>query len=141
MFGREARLSVDIAYGTKDPDPATPHGYTSELQRSLREAYHQVRTNLNTGHQRRKELYDKKVHTSEEKSSMTRRCMDDSSNLHDELVWLHSPALPRGQLKKGPYRVLQRLTDCDYRIQVALGQKKPRMVVNFNSLKLCRPVS
>ena len=62
--------------------------------------------------------------TSEEKSSMTRRCMDDSSNLHDELVWLHSPALPRGQSKKGPYQVLQRLTDCDYRIQVALGHIK-----------------
>ena len=131
MFGREARLPVDIAYGTREPDLATPPSYASDLQKSLREAYHRVRTSFDTGHQHRKEIYDKKVHGRQYES--------------DELVWLHSPAIPRGQSKKlhhawtGPYRVLQRLSDCDYRIQVALGQKKPPIVVHFNRLKLCLP--
>ena len=131
MFGREARLPVDIAYGTREPDLATPSSYASNLQKSLREAYHRVRTSFDTGHQHRKEIYDKKVHGRQYES--------------DELVWLHSPAIPRGQSKKlhhawtGPYRVLQRLSECDYRIQVALGQKKPPIVVHFNRLKLCLP--
>ena len=115
----------------REPDLATPPSYASDLQKSLREAYHRVRTSFDTGHQHRKEIYDKKVHGRQYES--------------DELVWLYSPAIPRGQSKKlhhawtGPYRVLQRLSDCDYRIQVALGQKKPPIVVHFNRLKLCLP--
>ena len=122
---------MDIAYGTRRPDLATPQSYAGDLQKSLREAYHQVRISFDTGHQHRKEIYDKRVHGRQYEPG--------------ELVWLHSPAIPRGQSKKlhhvwtGPYRVLQRLSDCDYRIQVALGQKKPPTVVHFNRLKLCLP--
>ena len=46
MFGREARLPVDLMFGPSPTDTTSPNEYTAQLQLSLREAYRRVRTNL-----------------------------------------------------------------------------------------------
>lgn len=52
--------------------------------------------------------------------------------------------IPKGRPKKlhlpwtGPYRVLKKISDCDYRIKLPDSRKLP-MVVHFNRLKLCPP--
>ena len=57
-----------------------------------------------------------------------------------DLVWLHSPARPRGSSKKlyrpwkGPFRVMQKLSDATYQIK---NTKVPYQskIVHFNQLK------
>ena len=57
-------------------------------------------------------------------------------------MWLHSPAVPRGQSKTlhrlwaGPYRVVSKLLDTVYRVQNTLARRQ-RTVVHFNRLKPC----
>ena len=58
------------------------------------------------------------------------------------LVWLHTPAVPRGQSKKlhrpctGPYRIVAKLSDAVYRIQHSQARRK-HLVVHFDWFKPC----
>ena len=130
MFGREARLPIDIAYGTKQPVQLSTGDYASKMKSSLEEAYDEVRTNLNTSHQTQSEFYNKKVH--------------GKPYAVGDLVWLHNPAVPSGQSRKlyhpwtGPLRVQDKISDVDYRIKGVYDQKAAQ-VVHFNRLKLCPP--
>ena len=128
MFGREARMPVDI-HGTPTPQVSSPAEYAGRLCQDLELAYHRVRVQL--GHKlcRQKDLYDRKVH------GRPYEC--------GELVWLYSPVVPRGQSKKlrhpwtGPFRVVRKLSDAVYRIQNTQVPRQ-RLVVHFDCLKLCR---
>eukprot|EP00731_Ephydatia_muelleri_P009815 Em0005g401a len=67
-----------------------------------------VREHCKAEHRRQKDIYDEKVH--------------GKPFVPGELVWLHSPAVPRGQSRKlhlpwkGPLKVLERRGDCVYKI-------------------------
>ena len=129
MFGRQARLPIDIVYGTKVRQ-APASEYASLTKQALEEAYGLVRKKLQTAHEIQKAYYDKKVH--------------GKSFAEGDLVWLFSPAVPRGQSKKlhhpwsGPYRIIEKMSECDYKIKKLTGRKTVR-VVHFNRLKLCDP--
>jgi transposase InsO family protein len=116
MFGREARLPVDLMFGPSPTDTTSPNEYTAQLQLSLREAYQRVRTNLTTAHNRQKDYYDQRIHG---------RPIQPGN-----LVWLLSPAVPVGHSRKlhcpwtGPYEVLQKLSDCTYKIQSRDGKSR-----------------
>ena len=130
MYGREARLPIDIAYGTKTPESEPVGEYAARLKKSLTEAYSDVQHQLETTHQRQKEIYDKKVHGKPYKKG--------------DLVWLYNPAIPQGQARKlhhpwtGPFRVLERIGEADYRIKEVYGKRAPS-VVHFDRLKPCHP--
>ena len=130
MFGREARLPLDTAYGTKSFPSETVESYASHMRTSLTDAYSDVRHHLEVSHQRQKEIYDRRVHGEPYKEG--------------DLVWLFNPAVPLGQSKKlhhpwtGPFTVLKRLSEADYRIKEVYGKKMPS-VVHFDRLKLCQP--
>ena len=128
MFGRQVRMPVDVMYGTPTPQSSTVPQYVADLRSSLCAAYEQVRERTGCKLDRQKELYDRKVHGQPFKPG--------------ELVWLHSPAVPRGQSKKlhcpwtGPYRIVAKLSDAVYRIQHSQAHRK-RPVVHFDRLKPC----
>ena len=130
MFGRQARLPIDIAYGTQQVTPTGKHQYVCDLRKSLHRAYEDVRKNFNLKLSRQKEFYNRKVH--------------GNPFDKDNLVWLHSTVIPRGKSHKfhrpwtGPYRVVKRLSDVTYRIQ-SLGGRRKRLVVHFDRLKPCDP--
>ena len=130
LYGREARLPIDLMYGTKRPSPQSVHEYASNLKQSLNDAYSAVRQQLNQAHARQKQYYDRKVHGEPYKKG--------------DLVWLHNPTVPPGQSAKlmhpwtGPYRIVERLSEVDYRIQELFGKKTPS-VVHFDRLKRCHP--
>ena len=130
LYGREARLPIDLMYGTKRPSPQSVHEYASHLKQSLKDAYSAVRQQLNQAHARQKQYYDRKVHGEPYKKG--------------DLVWLHNPTVPPGQSAKlmhpwtGPYRIVERLSEVDYRIQELFGKKTPS-VVHFDRLKRCHP--
>ena len=128
MFGRKARLPIELAYGTSETATHSPNEYAAALQKSLGSAFEQVRKNFKLRLCRQKDFYDRKVH-----GQHYRR---------DALVWLHSSVVPKGQSRKlhhpwtGPYRVVKQLSDVTYRIQHTLGRKN-RLVVHFDRLKPC----
>ena len=130
MYGREARLPIDIAYGTKTLESESVGAYATRLRKSLTEAYSDVQHQLETSHKRQKEVYDKKVHGKPYKE--------------EDLVWLYNPAVPPGQSKKlhhpwtGPFKVLERIGEANYRIKEVYGKKAP-LVVHFDRLKRCHP--
>ena len=130
MFGRQVRMPVDLMYGNPNSHTATVPQYVASLRSSLRAAYDQVRNTMTTRLSRQKDLYDRRAHGEPFSSG--------------DLVWLHTPAVPRGHSKKlhcpwtGPYRVVSRLSDAVYRIQHSQLRRK-RLVVHFDRLKPCSP--
>ena len=129
MFGRQAKLPLDIIYGSTPTEPQPVHEYAKNLKRSLEDAYSRVREHLGTTVERQKEVYDLKVH-------------GKAFEIGD-LVWLHNPVVGRGMAKKlhcpwsGPFRIIKKLSSVVYRIQDTRRARKNRKVVHFDRLKPC----
>ena len=70
MFGREAKLPVDIMFGCPPNTPPVPAcEYSLQLRSRLEHSYHLVRSHLNLQQRRQKNLYDKRccgAHTTKE---------------------------------------------------------------------------
>ena len=130
MFGRQARLPLDVMYKTSIPvvSGTTSGEYAVALQTQLRTAYSLVRQRLSTTHIRQKELYNSKVHGQPHKPG--------------DLVWLHSTVAKKGPRHKlhhqwtGPFKVVKKLSDATYRIQHTQKHNQ-RKVVHFDRLKPC----
>ena len=128
MFGRQVKLPIDLMYGTNQTEPGTTASFAQNLKKGLQEAYKLVREKCQVEHRRQKELYDERVHGEPFKPG--------------DLVWLHSPAVPRGQSKKlhhpwkGPLKVIERLGESTYKIKSLQGRKKTQ-IVHFDRLKPC----
>ena len=130
MFGRTARMPADITLGTTTSADATQPQYVTSLRTSLETMYGYVRENMECMQAKQKVRYDAKS-------------QDRPFSIGD-LVWLHSPAVPRGKSRKlhrpwtGPFRVVAKSSDSVYRLQhVQFRRKRP--VVHFNRLKPCSP--
>ena len=99
MFGRQAKLPIDVAYGNPTPESDSVSQYAATMKDSLEQAYRRVREQSGNSAKRQKELYDQKVH--------------GKAFEVGDLVWLHSPAVPRGQSRKlhcpwvGPFEVVK----------------------------------
>ena len=130
MFGRQARLPVDLMFGFSNTQDKVATDYAQHLQSSLHDAYQQVRATMGVCQQRQKELYDRKVH--------------GEPFQVNNLVWLHSPALGKGQSRKlrhpwtGPYKVVKVLSQTTYQVQ-CLNRGRTCKTVHFDRLKKCQP--
>ncbi len=130
MFGRKARIPLDVAFATPMAEAQSPSQFAQQLTDSLRHAYQQVRDRMGGKLKRQKELYDRRVH--------------GQPFQEGDLVWLHTTVIPRGRSRKlhcpwtGPYRVVKRVSDAVYRVQDTRGRRR-RLVVHFDRLKPCAP--
>ena len=130
MFGRKARLPIDIMYGTGQADNFSAHGFVNDVSVILENAYQHVHNTMGFKQDRQKELHDRKQHGEFYQTG--------------DLVWLHSPVVPCGASRKlhqpwtGPYKIIKRLADVTYRIQNCNGRRHRRLVVHFDRLKPCR---
>ena len=130
VFGRQARIPIDVMFPTNKPEATTHSEFATALRKTLESAYELVRKKTGMGHARQKEYYDQKIH-------------GKPFQIGDQ-VWLHSPAIRRGQSKKlrhpwtGPWQVVKRLSDAVYRIR-SLKDRRKRTVVHFDRLKSCSP--
>ena len=128
MFGRLAKMPIDIMYGTPVPEESTASKYATSLKRNLKAAYKHVRDQMGHKQDRQKELYDRRVHGKPFEPG--------------DLVWLHCPVVPRGQSRKlhrpwtGPFQVVRKLSDATYRIHNTRARRQ-RLVVHFDRLKPC----
>ena len=129
MFGRQARIPVDIMYGSPVVE-TSPSAHASMLKKSLTTAYDLVRVKMDAQFKRQKQFYDKKVHGAPYKIG--------------DLVWLYSLAVPPGHSKKlhhpwyGPFEIIKCLSDATYRIADVQASHHTQ-VVHFDRLKLCPP--
>ena len=102
--------------------------YALEHQQTLERAYDSVLQITGAKQQLHKRLYDQQVH-------------GELYQVGDH-VWLHTTVLACNNTKKlhhpwtGPYRVVKRLTDSTYRIQLPSNPCK-RLLVHFDRLKPC----
>ena len=62
MFGRQARLPIDVLYGTREELYPFCAEYARLLQTRLSSAFAIVRQHITTTHQQQKEFYDAKIH-------------------------------------------------------------------------------
>jgi hypothetical protein len=62
MFGRQARLPVDVMYGTSSNELASPSEYAKNLKAVLNDGYAQCREKFSLVQQCQKESYDKRTH-------------------------------------------------------------------------------
>ena len=128
MFGRRAQLPLDLVFKTDVSPAMTTPEYAVELKRSLEAAYEKVRQTTGTKQKVQRRLYNRRVH-------------GDMHQVGDH-VWLHTTVLSRANTKKlhhpwtGPYRVIKRLPDSTFWIQLLRAPHK-RLVVHFNWLKPC----
>ena len=130
MFGRQARLPVDLIYGTgpQITDNQSVGEYAASLKNRVSEAFDLVRKNMSQHHVYQKELYDRKVHGQPFSTG--------------DWVRLYSPVVGKGGSRKlhcpwkGPYTVIKKISDVTYRIR-NLQVRKDRQVVHFNRLKPC----
>ena len=128
MFSRQARLPLDVIYGTSEPATQSLSEYAKALHKQMTEAFALMRSKLATRHERQKKFYNQKVH--------------GTPYAPGNLVWLHSPVIGKGKSHKlhypwtGPYKVNKKLSDVTYRIQKLQGRKQ-RKVVDFDRLKPC----
>ena len=130
MYGREARLPIDLTFSTHSANKSSPAQYASRLQDSLSFAYDLVRSTLGEVQCRQKELYDRKIHGEPFKEG--------------DLVWLYSSVISSSDCRKlhhpwtGPYRIVAKLSDITYKI-APLNSPNRYSVVHFDRLKLCPP--
>ena len=126
MFGRQAKLPVDLMYGTPEPEVLSPSQYAAMLKTAMSEAYDQVRAKTASQLKHQSDLYNQKVHGSPYKVG--------------DHVWVLFPQTPRGKSKKlyrpwsGPFVVVKKLSDVTYRVQEVKNCRR-RLVVHFNWLK------
>ena len=113
MFGREARLPIDI--GHEQPTSEVPahqqYGqYVQKQSEAFLRAFEVVRKNVSMKQCHQRQLYNRKIH-------------GDPFSVGD-LVWLFNPATGKGQSRKllrpwtGPYRVQCKLSDVTYRYNI-----------------------
>ena len=110
IFGREARLPVDVMFGLLAPASSSFKTlYASNLQQQHESSYRVVRENLGTSHEWQKMLYNSK--------------RGIRYFIREDLVWLHIPHVPKGKSRKlyspwdGPFKVVKVLSDLVYRIE------------------------
>ena len=83
MFGRQAKLPIDLMNGTREISEFPTKDYAVHLRKSLEEASHLVHEQLSTSRERCKEHYDRHEPYKE-----------------GDLVWLYSPVVQQGYPKK-----------------------------------------
>ena len=129
MFGREALLPVDLQFGLSFIDTVSPDQYTRQLQNRLSYAYRVTRERLGVAQDWQQILYNWTIH--------------GKPFTAGDLVWLHSTVIPSESHRKlhhpwtGPYVVLEKLSDINYRIKPCSSAIDKILTVHFNRLKKC----
>lgn len=125
VFGRELRLPVDLVYGRPPEEQQRPvTEFVQNLVNVTEEVHKFARANLRMASDHMKQYHDVEA--------------DGVQFDPGDLVWLYNPRRKKGISPKltspwqGPYRVLKRINDLVYRVQMT-PKGKPK-VVHHNRL-------
>ena len=115
MFGREVRLPIDIMYGdppSKDEMPACPIEYVEWVRSAMQGSFELARDNLKKSAQRQKRYYDRNTELRSFKPG--------------DWVWVFYPPDNKDKFGRGwsgPYLIIQKLGEVNYRIQKDPGAR------------------
>ena len=131
LFGREFCLPQDVAYGIPSGPSATVEEstYVRDLRQRMTSLHTIVRQKLGLVHQYQAHLYDSKA--------------VPVTFAVGERAWLLVPAIPTGtspklaKLWKGPFTIVERISDLVYRIRDTASTEAKLQVVHINRLKKC----
>jgi len=128
MLGRSIRGPAELSLPRPQGEPATAETqYVLKLQQKLSQVHDFVRKHLKLSNARTRDRYD---------GVSVRECF-----VPGDPVWIYQPRLPRGLSPKfrkpwtGPYKVLERLSDVVYRVQ--LSPRSRPMTVNRYRMWRC----
>ena len=130
MMGRQASIPIDLMFPVNKEQEKEVPAYVHQLREGLQSAYALVREQCETEHQRQKAIYDKKAHGRPYEKG--------------DLVWLFSPAVPRGHSRKlhhpwkGPFVVVDKIGITTYKIKPSRNSGKCQ-IIHFDRLKPCAP--
>lgn len=127
LYGRELRLPLDFELGPTEGGSEEVSQYMSHFLDTIRKTWNTIENFANVQHDKQKIQYDKRV-----------------AGIHhfkegDE-VFLHEPAVPRGQCRKltrpwsGPWIVVRELGESTYQIRWKESRRK-YLTVHANRLK------
>ena len=125
MYGRELTSAVDIAFGCPRPAASSVNDYAWYTRERMAEAYAMVRDHWGRCADVMKDHYDAAVKPAEFQEG--------------DLVWYFCPRARLGTSPKwtrfysGPYRVVRKVNDVNYVIQ--LSPKSRQFVVHVNKIK------
>ena len=89
MFGRQARMPIDVMYGSPNEEEKSPSEHTANLRERLESAYRRVREQMNQRLDRQKYFYNKKIHGKPYSIA--------------DLVWLHSTVVLSPEFWSGEF--------------------------------------
>ena len=122
MLGRELRLPLDIAYPPKQPSPyADTEDYLTQLEDRIFRASEFARKYLQMDWEKRQRNCSQ--------HNRAPKMLDTSRP-----VFVFNPSVARGhtpkfaRMWKGPYKILEKLSDLLYRVQLSSGKGKPQVV-------------
>ena len=126
VFGHEMSLPLDLMYRAPEHNESSSlKKQVLERQQAFRKAFELVRRNTTSQQLRRRALYNRKVHGPVYKEG--------------DCVLFHYPVTPPGCCPKlsshwrGPYRILKRLNDVNYKIEeIGIGK---HLIVYYDRLK------
>ena len=127
VYGHEMRLPVDLMFPgpRKPPLPSCAPEYVEFLRRALRSAHEVARAHLGQSLIRQKRGYD--AHAKQQVSF----------NPGDLVRYYYPVVANRNKFARpwlGPYTIVEKVTEVDYRIERLSDPKKPR-VVHYDNLK------
>ena len=127
VYGHEANLPVDLVYPTPDEStlPACPHEYVEYLRKTIQTVHEFAREHLGRSAVRQKKNYD--AHT---KLSAPYKTGDIVRYYYKPLTQANKFARPW----TGPWKIMQQVTEVDYRIALLSNPKKTR-IVHYDVLK------
>ncbi|CAG2210223.1 unnamed protein product [Mytilus edulis] len=126
MFGREINIPLTLLHEPLPSSPPSHIEYIGKLQDNINKAYDIVRGHMKTQQKRQKVNYDLK--------------QSGKPYKENDLVWLFTPRKKKGlspKLQKfwvGPYRIVKKLSDANYMIQ--LEGSLAKRIVHYNRLKI-----
>ena len=127
-FGEEMRLPLDVMVGaTGDPGPDM-NNFVQDLREELEAAFWRARTNVGLAQKRQRAHYDTN--------------MKNGSFKVGDLVLLRDHRIRPDEVSKfhrkwkGPYRILEKLNEVNYRVETVGQGRLRKSVVHLNNIKL-----
>ena len=108
IHGYEARLPVDVVYGSAPQKSTSYHDYVADMHQRITTTFEKVRERTRQEQLRQKQYYDQKVHGAPFQVG--------------DLVWLWQPAVPRKRRYcakfhrawRGRHVIVKHISDSDY---------------------------
>lgn len=130
LYGRHPKLPIDIIINSgEEPREVEYEEYARELKQRLQEVYKLVTTTAQRRIEKTKLLYDRNVRPAEYQAGdkVWVLCAEQRKGMSRKLL----------KMWKGPYEVVEKLNERNYRLQTIRQKRRKRLTVHLNRLKRC----